>query len=102
MKNQGSNIKTIVGTSFFSGLIIMFVVMYWLTGPHYAYSQSMDILQTKGYTFLQDGVLMYSTQNNVLSNEELESLTKLSTIYVIEIDMPSYFEMNADNLSSNK
>ena len=94
MKNEELNIKTIVATSFFSGIIIMFVVMYWLTGPHYAYSQSMDVLQTKGYTYLSDGVLMYSSQNNVLSNQELESLTKMSTIYIIELNIPSYFELD--------
>ena len=91
------SIKTIVATSFFSGVIIMFVLMYWLTGPHYAYSQSIEILQTEGYVYFNNGVLMYSAEQPELNNRELEALTKLSTVYVIQLDLPAYFELDTSS-----
>jgi len=93
MKNQEST-RSIVATSFFTGIIIMFVITYWLTGPHYAYSESMEILQSTGSTHLTNGSLIYCTENTELTRQELKALAKLSTIYVIDISMPSYLNIN--------
>lgn len=83
MKN---NTKSIVGTSFFTGVILMTVIMYIMTGSHSSYSSSMEMLSKHGMVTIIDGTLYYAADSDV-TRMELQALAKMSDVYAIELDI---------------
>jgi len=88
---DNNNTFNIVGTSFFVGVILAAGITFYLTMPHYGYSQSMEILTKHGMATVVDGTLYY-TADGRMSRMEVHALAKMSDVYAIEIDIVSFDE----------